>query len=365
MESGKGILFLVVLALILSVVGIAYVVNQSGDESPADPAEAPKPPESVVVKDASLPPPPKVEEVKAEPPVAPEPKPAPEGPKEKAQAKPNPRHIVPPVDEPDMPLDSEKGKKFAYVPLANDTGFVFERWEPVPKEGEAPAKDAQKVQGVVLPGMILMTQGIVELFGCGEGGKTHESILRLDCDVQALDLALTLAGFQRGPLPGKLDLNEAGQGSRVIILVQWIDRDGKLMTQRSEDLVLSNLRGGPMPRVGWTYVARWLEQPDPTSPTGKRKQRILMAAYSKAFITTLRENSALLDNPLAEAIDDTLFQANTVLLPQAGTPVRVILRNVLKSEREEIMAEEKKIREKPMDFRADDRQAGDATPKKK
>ena len=138
------------------------------------------------------------------------------------------------------------------------------------------------------------------------------------------------------------------------------------MTRRSEDLVLSNSRGGrPMPRVGWTYVARWHAQPDPGNPTGKRKRKVLQAAHSHSFVTTLRDNSALLDNPLAEAVDDTLFEANTAMLPQSGTPVRVIFRNLLKAEREETMAMEKEIREKPVDFAADNRTAGSGKPPKK
>jgi len=42
-----------------------------------------------------------------------------------------------------------------------------------------------------------VTKGLVELFGCGDGGKEHETVIRLDANVQALDLALTSAGLKR------------------------------------------------------------------------------------------------------------------------------------------------------------------------
>jgi len=253
----------------------------------------------------------------------------------------NPRLVVPPLNEPDMELERKVSEREDFVAPIQGGGFIFERRDV----------DGKRIGGVAVPGVVLVTKGLVELFGCGDGGKEHETVIRLESNVQALDLALTSAGLKRGKLPSKTDLTLADQGSRVLILVQWLDKDGKLVTYRSEDLIVSIRRNSPMPRVGWTYVGQWMEVADPTSPKGEKKHKMLAATGSRSLITTFRDRTALLDNPLEEAIDDTLFGSNYMLLPQTGTPVRVILRSPTAAERAEIAALEKKLAlEKPMEL---------------
>jgi hypothetical protein len=72
-------------------------------------------------------------------------------------------------------------------------------------------------------------------------------------------------------------------------------------------------------------------------------------------VTTFRDRSALLDNPLPEAEDDTQFAANYAILPKSGTPVRIIFRPPTEAERREIAALEKTVAERPLQFKPDDR----------
>jgi hypothetical protein len=246
---------------------------------------------------------------------------------------PNPRLVVPSVNEPDVSLDGKISEREDFVAPIQGGGFIFERRDT----------DGKRIGGVVVPGVVLVTRGLVELFGCGEGGKEHETVIRLESNVQALDLALTSAGLKRGKLPSKTDLTLPDQGSRVVVLIQWLDKNGKLVTYRSEDLIVSMRRNAPMPRVGWTYVGQWMEVADPTSPKGDKTHKVLAATGSRSLVTTFRDRSALLDNPLEEAVDDTLFGSNYMLLPERGTPVRVILRAATAAEREEIATLEKKL----------------------
>jgi hypothetical protein len=260
--------------------------------------------------------------------------------------KPDPRLVVPPVEEPEFPVGPKVEERPDFVASLQGGGYIFER----------PGPDGKRVIGVVVPGTILVTRGLVELFGCGQSGKEHETVLRLECDAQSLDLALTSAGFTRGRLPTALGIEDAEQGSRVIILVQWTDKNGRVVTHRSEDLIVSVRRNAPMPRVGWTYVAQWAEVQDPTHPKGEKTHKVLAAANSRSFVTTFRDRTALLDNPLEEAVDDTLFAANYMLLPPSGTPVRVIFRPPTEAERREIAALEKELAQQPKDFRPDERE---------
>lgn len=253
--------------------------------------------------------------------------PAPQGQDVETGQKPDPRLVVQPIQEPEIALNDGVSKRADFVAqLPTGHGFIFERKD----------EKGKKISGVVVPGIILVTRGLVELFGCGEGGKEHETILRLECDVQSLDLALTSAGLKRGRLPTKSDIAEAGQGSRVLALVQWTAENGQPVTYRSEDLIVSTRRQSPMPRVGWTYVGSWAEIPDPANPKGEKKHKVLAAANSRSYVTTFRDSTALLDNPLEEAIDDTVFAANYMLLPRQGTPVRVIFRTPTEGEIKEI-----------------------------
>jgi hypothetical protein len=251
---------------------------------------------------------------------------------------PNTRLVVPPLDEPDVALDGKTSERADFIAPIQGGGFIFERRDT----------DGKRIGGLVIPGVILINRGLVELFGCGEGGKEHETIIRLETNIQGLDLALTSANFKRGNLPNKADISLPDQGSRVLILIQWVDQAGKLMTYRSEDLVVSMRRNSPMPRVGWTYVGHWMEVADPTSPKGEKRHKVLAATGTRSLVTTFRDRSALLDNPLPEAVDDTLFAANYMLLPKPGTPVRIIFRAPTAVERAEISATEKKLDKEPM-----------------
>lgn len=196
--------------------------------------------------------------------------------------------------------------------------------------------------GAVVDGRILLTHGLIELLGCGEGGKEYESVLRLEADIQALDLALQLSGLKRGPVPAHLNDPSLAQGSRVVVLIQWEDDGGRTVTHRAEDCVVNIHRQKAMPRVGWTYVGALLSLPDPGAPSGKTF-RVLAATGTRSLLTTYRDSTTLLDNPIEDAVDDTLYVANYMVLPRMGTKVRVILRAPDERGRQEIAEAEKEL----------------------
>jgi hypothetical protein len=321
MESKGSLFTLVGFAGVVALCAVVFTVRSHAavpqPEAPVAAAPAPEPPQDPFDPQA--------------------PKKGPQQQDNEKGDEPNPKLVVPAIDEPDVALDGKTSERPDFVAPIQGGGFIFERRDA----------DKKRISGLVIPGIIMVNRGLVELFGCGEGGKEHETVFRLETNVQALDLALTSAGFKRGNLPTKTDLNLADQGSRVLILAQWLDKDGKLVTHRSEDLVVSFRRNSTMPRVGWTYVGHWIEVADPTSPKGDKKHKVLAANGSRSLVTTFRDRTALLDNPLEEAVDDTLFGANYMLLPKPGTPVRIIFRSPTAAERNEIADLEKKIANEP------------------
>lgn len=204
-----------------------------------------------------------------------------------------------------------------------------ERFIPIPGGGYVHRErrpDGSEVRRVVLPAVLLLREGPIELFACAEGGKEYESLFRLVCDVGALDIALTLSGLSKGPTPDAAG-PDAREGDRALVFVQWTLPDGSACTVSSHDLVLDAHRQAAMPRTGWTYVARVTELID--TFTGEHTGRLLLTATrSRSLITTWRDDgSAILQNPLVpDALDDARYNAYTERLPEAGTRALVILR---------------------------------------
>jgi len=296
---------------------LAGCVILAGCGKPQPPVTA-APPASPPIPSVSAPP----KAVEGDPPPT-----TPDAPSDDPQAPPEDRFpkneafLVAPVEgEPEWP-DPAAEKEIARRGFASfPGGYQFEI-------RDAPGSITQA--GVVVAGMILMDRGIPEFMACGEGGREHESVLRLECDIHSLDLALQLSGLKRGPVPARLNDAKVPQGSRVIVLLQWTDEEGKIVTRRAEDCVIDARRRAPMRRVGWTYVGAMVPVQDPAGAPGKT-YRVLAATSSRSLMTTYRDGSTILDNPLEapelDMVNDTFYAANYMLLPQPGTKVRVIIR---------------------------------------
>jgi len=222
---------------------------------------------------------------------------------------------------------------------------------------DAPLTDEEKARGVslvpgggrvdfksktlVLPSEVCLRQGPVELFACAEGGKDHESVLRVRCRPELVNLNLTLFGLKKGP-----SRPPAGTppGDRVIVLCEWT-LDGKTTTARAEDLIWNAALNRPMDRVGWTYVgSRFVPEHDVETgkPTGRT---IFEAVYGRTLLATFLDRAALFETPLPEGVDDSVFMVNEKTVPPRGTPVRLIIRPPMPEEREEMATIEKAVDE--------------------
>src|SRR3954463_10626367 len=77
---------------------------------------------------------------------------------DKEKDEPNPRLVVPPLNEPDMDLERKVAEREDFVAPIQGGGFIFERRDV----------DGKRIGGVTVPGVVLVTKGLVELFGCGD-----------------------------------------------------------------------------------------------------------------------------------------------------------------------------------------------------
>lgn len=191
-----------------------------------------------------------------------------------------------------------------------------------------------EVDGVVC----LKTGPALELMGCTRRGKTHESLLLFECEPEQLFLSLVILGLVPTP-----QVNEFGQpialerGERLVLEVSWkaadspegdpsapAAQDGRVR-RRVEDLIWDRVRQGAMPHVGWVFTgSRHVEVPAP--PDWKQTMKVFAATYAGNIAATFHDPDAILDTPLVEGGDDTVYLPYSERLPERGTEVIIHLR---------------------------------------
>lgn len=191
-----------------------------------------------------------------------------------------------------------------------------------------------EVDGVVC----LKTGPALELMGCTRRGKTHESLLLFECEPEQLYLSLVILGLVPTP-----QVNEFGQpialdrGERVVLEVSWKAADSPegdpsapaavagRVRRRVEDLIWDRVRNAAMPHVGWVFTgSRHVEVPAP--PDWKQTMRVFAATYAGNVAATFHDPDAILDTPLVEGGDDTVYLPYSERLPERGTEVIIHLR---------------------------------------
>jgi hypothetical protein len=168
---------------------------------------------------------------------------------------------------------------------------------------------------IYLSGEVNMSQGMIEYLACARWGKLHESLLVLDVEPYHLQVALLLMGLEpRGNLQYQGD-SQTPQGDSLEIWIEWENKE-KLLRYRAEDLVFNIARQKPMRHTPWIF-------------TGSRiAQGTFMADVEGSLIATYHDPYAILDHPLPTGADDTLYRVNEKLVPEKGTPLRVILKSL-------------------------------------
>jgi len=126
-----------------------------------------------------------------------------------------------------------------------------------------------------------MQKGLIEVFVCSRGGKTHESIFVTDIIPYYLQVSLLMIGLKQAD-PKKHDQNnETLQGDRVQVFVEWMI-DKKKIRFRADDV--------------------------------------------KSLITTYNDWYTIIDNPMLSGQNDELYTANDKKVPAKGTEVTIIIR---------------------------------------
>ncbi len=195
------------------------------------------------------------------------------------------------------------------------------------------AKDKQ----VIVGGRISLRDGVLEMFACPMGTKTHESIVGTLSDAQTVHLGLVGVGA----IPGKPAkwTEETGlvtaQGPKCEIKVLWTDPEGTQQTVLAKEMVQDRVTGSTL-QHDWVFCGShvWV---DPGDPSYREYQ-----ADHGDMICVSNFPSAMLDLNVESSATNSglLFTANPDKVPALGTPVLIFIKPLTDEDAEEVSEEE-------------------------
>lgn len=192
----------------------------------------------------------------------------------------------------------------------------------------------RKIQEVVLPAKINLTQGILEYYAVASGGKLHEAILEILVEPSHLHLALILAGYESseyGPQdPKTYQRPLLKQGSLLRIYVRWT-------TQQAQQQWL--------PASVWLYDRSIEQAPQPLTYIfqGSRVyQGKYIADLDRSVIGLIPDETVVLAATLDKGNpyrgDANGYEAHSSVIPPKGTKIELVIRPASPQDKEEVEA---------------------------
>ena len=186
---------------------------------------------------------------------------------------------------------------------------------------------------VVLEGRILIESGPVdgmEVFACLEGGKYHESLVRLATgNGQLVKFAvIRVLGLDDGQ-PAAEGSGQPARGVPLRVVLQWPSPDDPAtwLELDASCLVRDRVSDRAYPPLPFIYTGSRIQAVTETGPDGKPvKRERFMLDSTKSVMVAFDEPDALLASPFPGANLDQRFEANSALTPPVGTPVRLVIR---------------------------------------
>lgn len=179
---------------------------------------------------------------------------------------------------------------------------------PISLRGILVWREAQRIEAKAAANM---ETGIVELLATTPGGKEHESVFVAKCNPALLHSALLLIGVRPAASEGGTDSPGIG-GDRLHIYVRWKE-DGKERCERAECFLWDQKNRRAMSPTTWAFTGSRLVR-DP-----RIGREIFQANASGALVATYYDPDAVLNNPLPERNDDTVYCVNPETALPRGT----------------------------------------------
>lgn len=165
---------------------------------------------------------------------------------------------------------------------------------------------------IICPGEINMDEGSIEYLAVAPGGKTHESLLRVNVRPLHLQVALLMLDLEPKNVLKTQGDPRAPQGDPVDLLVRWRTPSGEKREVRAEEMVIDGAVSKPMPRLSWVF-------------TGSRIARQgFQADLEKSLVAVWHDPTAILDNPLPGG--NNAYLVNSRATPRRGTRIEFVVR---------------------------------------
>jgi hypothetical protein len=180
---------------------------------------------------------------------------------------------------------------------------------------------------VRFPALVNMTNGLLEYVLVHVRGKDHESLLTTEVPPYHLQVAMLLLGARgadpklltNAPPSGPIRSSDQTPaqppvaGDPVEVEVEWRDAKG-LQRQSVSGWLRNRTSGGPMSSGRWTFSGSMVWE------------GAFIAQIEGSIIAVITDISAMFNNPRPDRDIDSLWEANSAVLPPEGTAVTVIIR---------------------------------------
>ncbi|MBA3685748.1 MAG: hypothetical protein H0W72_10985 [Planctomycetes bacterium] len=185
---------------------------------------------------------------------------------------------------------------------------------------------------VVLEGATLFDQGPVdglEVLACLDGGKTHESMIRLATgNGQLVKFAvISILGVDDG-VGSPESSGLPARGTPLRLTAQWPAPDGagEWVEADASCLVRDRRIDRPYPPLPWIYTGSRMQVTQEAGPDGvvARRERFMLDS-TKSVMVNFDEADALIASPFPGADSDARFEVYTGIAPPPGTPIRLVI----------------------------------------
>jgi hypothetical protein len=166
---------------------------------------------------------------------------------------------------------------------------------------------------VTCKGVINMDAGAIEYLAVAPGGKTHESLLRIDVRPLHLQVALLMLDLEPKNVLKFQGDPTTPQGPPIAITIRWHDLKGAEQEARAEELMIDMPSKIPIPANRWVF-------------TGSRiLKEGFEADLAKSLVAVYHDPAAILDNPLPGGVSNS-YIINTKRVPKRGTSVDIVFK---------------------------------------
>jgi hypothetical protein len=159
----------------------------------------------------------------------------------------------------------------------------------------------------------------LEVLLCDPGGRVHESLLVTEVNPYDIWQGLLLLGLEMCYGPHSPSDDRLLDGDRVLVFVEWKDKENKTVRVCAEDLIYNMDTAKSMDRTGWLFTgSHFVTNPQ----TGADE---LLAMLRGEIAVTWHLPGAILDNPSPEGAIPGVYWAYEGRVPEHGTTVTVIM----------------------------------------